>query len=219
MSRDKCYILVSPDVPLALCQTPSLKAATVEVDRYREYGHSLDHILPSSHLLALAYNDGATLYLNDGISTSNIVLDSCQYWNLFHGSTVCVKLKPYPIPKPVYATTVSVALVRSGNFQVCDFTEHLRIYFSSPKILIPGQVIAVNIPRNIPKSISLEEFLRFASRNARFLMDTCTVHFKINSAQDHDGKDLSGFFMISSAKTTLYQVSMPYNIFLIALWL
>ena len=133
MSRDKCYILVSPDVPLALCQTPSLKAATVEVDRYREYGHSLDHILPSSHLLALAYNDGATLYLNDGISTSNIVLDSCQYWNLFHGSTVCVKLKPYPIPKPVYATTVSVALVRSGNFS------SLRFYRTLANLLLVTQ--------------------------------------------------------------------------------
>ena len=208
---NRAYFMVDPSTHVTVTP-PSLKPkqkVLIELDKYAEYAHNLTHIEASRHLIALRSKSGAVMIKQQiNGQTKSVLLNACDHYNLFSSNSgVAGKKAKVAIlsSPPVHATSVTISLVRSGKHTTTNFTEHLKIYFGSPKILRPGHVFCVKIPVCTPSNIPLTVWLKHAASNKNFIQPSYSVYFKVISAAQGESK-LSEFFYISSEKTTLYEV-------------
>lgn len=206
------YYMVDPSTFITVTPTPVLKPGqkvSVQLDKYQAYSRCLDYVEPAGHLNVLSSKISSLIVRHKPeTQIKSVQMNPCQFRNLF-GRTeaeLCkVKIAPLSSP-PVEASTVTISLIRSGEHNCTNFTEHLGIYFKSPKILRPNQIFSLKIPENTPAGIPLEKWVRFTSSNINFTQPTYDVHFKVISAKAGDD-EISGWFTICTDKTNLYEKS------------
>ena len=207
---NRSYFMLEPG-SVATVTRPSLPhKVLVTQDVYNAgFAKPLDHVEEGGHLVSLNSKTGATLYrAKVDPAVKSVQLNPGDYLNLCGSLENSVnrkaKLNVLSSP-PVQASRVTVALVRAGDLKTTDFTKHLKCYFKSPKILFPGHIFTISLPENIPPNVDLEAWLAHTSTR-NFVQLTHSVHFKVISVFSGD-TPITGFFYMSSEKTTLYEVS------------
>ena len=173
-------------------------------DRFLEYAHDLSYGESSDQAMVLRSKSGAVI-LRQKVESKEVVVDCCDYLNLFNGHGTDCKVSISKLESsPVHATAVTVALIKAGDLKDTNFTEHLKVYFDSPKILHPGHVFCLKVPETVPANIPLKAWMQHISSDEHFNQPAFLVHFKVVSAFVGDD-EISDFFYISSEKCTLYE--------------
>ena len=186
----------------------SKQKVDVSSDKYLDYAHDLTHRECHIENLSSLTSKYGTILLRQQVyaRSKSVVVNACDYLNLFKDQHVTdCKAKINTLTSlPQQATVVTIAFIRAGDHNVTNFTEHLKVYFDTPRILHPGHVFCLKIPEVIPTNVPLKTWVKHAAGRQNFCQASYLAHFKVISA--FVGEDeIASFFYISSENSTLYE--------------